>query len=386
MALVRYSATAAAAEANNVILAKGEPGYVADDDVLKIGDGVRHWNDLEAVGGGGGGGGGGTTATVVAKTSTYTAVSGDVILANASGGAFTITLPTATSGATVTVKKTDSSTLNYVTIQPASGTIEGQSKATISRQYGGGTFIANGTNWFLLSDTSPGTPSVSFLPPTVLKAYVSTPGVNASVSPTITLDTACTAGRMVFAVMASSAGPTLASPWVLLNNQTAGGVQNVYYLPSASNTGQTSFAVTLTGGYPLAATFFEDDVTGVPVYAAQTVGNAPNPWLLASNTYVATERQVALFQGMVFQAAHNGDISAYSNGLAEFSDSGSSGILKNDGASWYSIRNWLAYADGLSGSLTLQATHNYTNGTTGGQIAAAITYIRAASTGLGLVL
>jgi hypothetical protein len=57
MPIDRYSATAAAASANNVILAKGQLGYTADDDVLKVGDGVRHWNDLEAVGGGGGGGG-----------------------------------------------------------------------------------------------------------------------------------------------------------------------------------------------------------------------------------------------------------------------------------------------------------------------------------------
>jgi hypothetical protein len=54
---MRYAATAAEAAANNVILAKGEFGYTADDDVLKIGDGVRHWNSLEAIGGGGGGAG-----------------------------------------------------------------------------------------------------------------------------------------------------------------------------------------------------------------------------------------------------------------------------------------------------------------------------------------
>jgi hypothetical protein len=56
MPIDRYSATAAAAATNNVILAKGQLGYTADDDVLKVGDGVRHWNDLEAIGGGGGGG------------------------------------------------------------------------------------------------------------------------------------------------------------------------------------------------------------------------------------------------------------------------------------------------------------------------------------------
>jgi hypothetical protein len=57
MATVRYAPTAAQAAANNFILAKGELGYTADNDVLKVGDGVRPWNDLEAVSGGGGGGG-----------------------------------------------------------------------------------------------------------------------------------------------------------------------------------------------------------------------------------------------------------------------------------------------------------------------------------------
>jgi hypothetical protein len=51
---MRYAATAAEAATNNVILAKGEFGYTADNDELKVGDGVRHWLSLEAVGGTGG--------------------------------------------------------------------------------------------------------------------------------------------------------------------------------------------------------------------------------------------------------------------------------------------------------------------------------------------
>lgn len=49
---MRWADTAAQAAANNVILAKGELGYTADDHVLKIGDGVTHWNSLAASGGG----------------------------------------------------------------------------------------------------------------------------------------------------------------------------------------------------------------------------------------------------------------------------------------------------------------------------------------------
>lgn len=38
-------------EKNNPILAAGEPSYVIDKNLLKIGDGTTHWNDLEFLGG-----------------------------------------------------------------------------------------------------------------------------------------------------------------------------------------------------------------------------------------------------------------------------------------------------------------------------------------------
>ena len=37
---------------NNPVLAAGEPGWTLDTHVLKIGDGVTAWNDLESIGGG----------------------------------------------------------------------------------------------------------------------------------------------------------------------------------------------------------------------------------------------------------------------------------------------------------------------------------------------
>jgi hypothetical protein len=189
MPIDRYSATAAAASANNVILAKGQLGYTADDDVLKVGDGVRHWNDLEAVGGGGGGGGitqeqledfvggmvtgntetgitvtyddatgklnfvaagGGLTPT--AKTSAYTAVAGDYVIANATSAGFTVTLPASPSnGATVGVKKVDS-TANIVTIAPQGGlTIDGDANATITGQWASATITYDGTRWSVIA-------------------------------------------------------------------------------------------------------------------------------------------------------------------------------------------------------------------------------------------
>lgn len=43
---MKWADTAAEAAANNRVLAKGELGYTADNDVLKVGDGVTPWNSL----------------------------------------------------------------------------------------------------------------------------------------------------------------------------------------------------------------------------------------------------------------------------------------------------------------------------------------------------
>lgn len=91
----------------------------------------------------------GAARTVVTKTTTYTAVTGDIVLASASGGAWALTLPAVTAGATVTVKKTDSSA-NAVTVTPASGTIDGASTLVINAQYDSFDVVADGTNWWIL--------------------------------------------------------------------------------------------------------------------------------------------------------------------------------------------------------------------------------------------
>lgn len=43
---------ASAWERNNPILAPGEPGWTLDTHVLKIGDGITHWNELSSISGG----------------------------------------------------------------------------------------------------------------------------------------------------------------------------------------------------------------------------------------------------------------------------------------------------------------------------------------------
>lgn len=86
--------------------------------------------------------------TVVTKTSAYTAAYGDLVLADASAGAFAVTLPAVASGKQkVTVKKKDSST-NAVTVSPQSGTIDGSASIPISTLNVSRDFITDGTNWY----------------------------------------------------------------------------------------------------------------------------------------------------------------------------------------------------------------------------------------------
>ncbi len=90
---------------------------------------------------------------VLSKTTTYSVVSADgddvVVLADASGGAWTLSLYTAVGnkGRKVTVKKTDSS-VNAITIDPSSTqTVDGVTTRDIARQNQVITLVSDGSNW-----------------------------------------------------------------------------------------------------------------------------------------------------------------------------------------------------------------------------------------------
>jgi len=75
-----------------------------------------------------------------------------IVLANATNGAITITLPSAStcSGRQYVIKKIDSST-NAVTIAPQSGqTIDGQTGINITTQNDLRRIVSNGTNWYII--------------------------------------------------------------------------------------------------------------------------------------------------------------------------------------------------------------------------------------------
>ena len=92
--------------------------------------------------------GGGMTATK--QTAAYSAAAGDIVLANASSGGFSVTLPAADAGMQVAVKKIDTSA-NAVTITtPGAETIDGQPQLTITGGNVARTIASDGLNYFVI--------------------------------------------------------------------------------------------------------------------------------------------------------------------------------------------------------------------------------------------
>lgn len=97
---------------------------------------------------------GGAVATpVTTKTASYTLVSSDsVVICNATGGAFTVTLPTAAgiAGRQYFVKRVNGG-INAVTVAAATGeTIDGANSTSLLTQYAVVSLVSDGTNWLQL--------------------------------------------------------------------------------------------------------------------------------------------------------------------------------------------------------------------------------------------
>jgi len=86
---------------------------------------------------------------VTSQSADYTASDGDVVLADASGGAITITMPSPSANAWVEVKKTDSSA-NAVTVDGGGNNIDGAASFDITTQYESYTMVSDGSDWFIV--------------------------------------------------------------------------------------------------------------------------------------------------------------------------------------------------------------------------------------------
>ena len=96
--------------------------------------------------------GGGVSHQLVAKTTTYTALTTDCfITCDASGGAFTVTLPAVSTvtGQIYHIKKTDSSANAVTTDGNASETIDGATTQVNSTQYNSISIVSDGSNWHI---------------------------------------------------------------------------------------------------------------------------------------------------------------------------------------------------------------------------------------------
>jgi hypothetical protein len=95
----------------------------------------------------------GLAANIVTKTGAYTATVSDyVILCDASGGAFTVSLPAASGMARLIlhVKKTDSSGSAVTIDGDSTETIDGDQTIDLSLQYESVTIVSDGTSWYII--------------------------------------------------------------------------------------------------------------------------------------------------------------------------------------------------------------------------------------------
>ena len=84
--------------------------------------------------------------TTVFRTTAYTAVDGDIVVADTTAGSFTVTLPASVAGRIVGIRKSDA-TANVVTVATASGVIDGLAARPYAYQYQTQKFVCDGTNW-----------------------------------------------------------------------------------------------------------------------------------------------------------------------------------------------------------------------------------------------
>lgn len=83
-------------------------------------------------------------------TADHTASAQEIVLADASGGNLTVTLPSPESAASVIVKRTDSSANTVTVATPGSETIDGDSSRTIDSQWVSREITSDGSNYFIV--------------------------------------------------------------------------------------------------------------------------------------------------------------------------------------------------------------------------------------------
>lgn len=92
----------------------------------------------------------GKSTFTVPVTVNYTASQNDLVLADATGGTITVTLPTPSLGMTVVVKRLNAGANTVIIVPSAGGLIDNGATLTISIQYNSYTMVSDGTNWWII--------------------------------------------------------------------------------------------------------------------------------------------------------------------------------------------------------------------------------------------
>ena len=95
----------------------------------------------------------GTSGSIIVSTDTTLTVDNFLVFCNTSiaSGNITITLPATTNQNIIYIIDSGGNAIsNNIIIQPASGTISGQSSITIQQNYNSITIASNGTNYFII--------------------------------------------------------------------------------------------------------------------------------------------------------------------------------------------------------------------------------------------
>lgn len=198
--------------------------------------------------------------------------------------------------------------------------------------------------------------------PTLLKAYRTPPGTDEASPRTVTFDVASHAGTTLIAIIPSSSTPSLNSPWTAIATGSGGTICKVFKLAAADNPGGiTSVTVTQSGAYPFSLLIFEDYISSIS--SSPTPGQtlpSGTSWSAGTATFATGHRVVAYWNVLKYQLPSDGDITAYSLGMAEIGDTDISSEYNGSHVKWYTCRTWAAWVDDLSGSQTLNATETIT--------------------------
>jgi hypothetical protein len=215
----------------------------SNGQVLKY-NGTNWINDTDATGGGGGG------LTWSRKTANYTAVNGDAIIADTSGGTFTITLPaTPTTGTYIKLVDGANWGTTNLTVARNASTIEGLAENLIVNV--GGIFldlVYDGTTWEVKHNLRPDYPIGGDYIPITGGTYSGAVTVNSTLTVTsaLTASSSLKAARYDETFVANGTTATLnCSVANAFSSTPSGNITYVFSSPPASGTAY-SFTLKVT--------------------------------------------------------------------------------------------------------------------------------------------